>query len=298
MKKLLKEREYEPWLALAMAAPLAEAASRCSWLTVLVFGSVCTLLCMGVSGIRSPGWMRIIQWLTIVYVTAGFLDWTHDCWRGELSEYAVPAMILILASISAARGEEKAARAANVLRYGVFLVFAAVIISGASQMQGNNLRIGCETGAEKLTMVLLIPAIGAEETGSKKYRWIIPASAVTIALVTGGVMGRKADFYQLSRSISILGAAERLESLTAAAMTISYFALLSFLLVKAGNAWQDRGGKRRTGIVLAGLSAYGVYVASDAGQMLPTVLVTMVVYVIIPLLAELKNKCKKEEKRC
>lgn len=296
MNRSMTEREYRPWIAMAMAAPLAEAASHSGWPVALLLALFCTLLCMGVAGIDVSRKLCLIQWCVIVMTTAEFLNWTYNCWPGRYTEYAVPATILILAVISACKGEEKAASAVNALRFGTFLVFSAVLLSGAGEMEWRNLKPDWKIDAGSIAAVLLIPAIGAPSAERKKLRWEIPVAAIAFSAITRGVMGRKADFYQLSRSISLLGAAERYESIVAAAMTISYYSLMTYLISMAGQAWKKWGGEQKTGVRLCALLAIGVYLTGLRLNAVAMAMLMMVTFVILPLLTELKNKCKKEEK--
>lgn len=221
-----------------MAAPLAQTASASSWLAVLLVGAVCLGICWGLEriGAQPSSWLWVVQWFWLSLVLAEVLHWIMYCWPDHKSYHAVPLTLLALAGWLAGKGKEQASRAGSVIFWLLILLLGAVLLSGAKEIQWENVRPVWRMEKAHLITVLLIPAMGMslkEDSGSKG--WIL-ALAGLLAFVTTGVLtaaaAEKVDcaFYELSRSLRLLGIADRFESLVAAGMTLGYFVLLSFLL--------------------------------------------------------------------
>lgn len=296
MKQTLPENEYRPFLTMAMVVPLAQAVSVSSWVSVLTVGLPSIFLAMFVKPEKSPPWLALMQWTGIVILTSEYLHWTWGCWPEEGTELLVPVILLILAVLACMKGEAAAGRAAGVLRYGTFFAIGAVLFSGAGELEINRLAPQWRMDSVSVIPLLLLPALGGE-SNNKNAAWAAGILLYTAAVsaVTTGVMQYKGDFYQLSRSLSIFGVAERFESITAAAMTLSFFSLLAFLLSRGGAAWECLGGTTHTlGTLLAGILALILYLT---GLRLPQIILTegiLVLWVVLPFLTSLKRKRKKE----
>lgn len=240
----MKDRTYTPWLLAAMAIPLTEGAFSVSWVSAGVLAVLAWGLWRLPKG-EPPEWLCIAQWAGICLFVGYFLTGTYGCWPGRGSEYAVPAVLLGLAVWAAIRGEEAAARAGAIFRYGIFAVLAGLLLSSVNRWESVRLIPRWRLDSAGLLCVLVLPCMGrplTARTSTLLCSWLVLAAAVTTAL------GEHGGLYALSRSLSFLGAAERLESLTAVAMTLGYFSLLSFLLAKAAALWP---GSPKTGVLLA-----------------------------------------------
>ncbi len=291
------------WLLAAVAAPLAQTDSSSSWLAVLLVGGVCLGICWGLERIHdqpSP-WLWVVQWFWLSLILGEFLHWTMYCWPDYQSYHAVPLVLLVLAAWLAGKGEEQASRAGSAMFWLLVLLFGAVLLSGAKEIQLENVRPVWQMKNAALITVILIPAmgIGLKGKASGRKRWIL-ALGFLFAFVTTGVLtvsaAEKADsaFYEMSRSIRLLGTVERFESLVAAGMTMGYFVLLSFLLSTcAEGAEQIKQGKGRWGVwsnaVLTALwFIWGFRLSSTV-----LALGTMLTWVVLPVLNCIQRKIQK-----
>lgn len=237
------------FLLTAMLIPVIEASAGTPWLPAAVMGILCTILIRHSGEGRSNWWLRFAQGIWLILVAAEFLNWTHSSWNGKMSEYAVPAVLLLLACCSVKKGRGSAVAAVNVLRIG--LVFAAVIIcvSGVKQIELHPVKPQWDIGDGKLLLVLLLPLTAGKRaggTGVKAAVLAVWASSYLAAAGSGGL-------YDLCRNMN---GAVRLDSLAASAITVGSFALLVYLL----QSIQELQSATSESIVpLAAIAAYAVY---------------------------------------
>ncbi len=254
----LKNGKRSLWLPAAMAAPLVQTASADSWLAVLLTGMLCLGIGWGLERIRSEPspWLCVVQWFWLSLVNAEFLHWTMYCWPDYQNYYAVPLTLLILGAWTAAKGKEQASRAGNVLFWFAIILIGAVLLSGIKDVKLEKIGPELRIKNAHLVTVFLLPVIGRSvEKGAKGTKLGILGLGIATAVVTTGVLSAQAaadadnGFYELSRSLRLLGIGERFESLAAAAMTLGYFVLLTFLLSSCGDgAAKIERGKRNWGV--------------------------------------------------
>ena len=241
-----------------MTAPLAQTASACSWPAVLLIGAICLGICLGLEWIQaqSSAWLAVVQWFWLSLVLAEFLHWIMYCWPERESYHAVPLTLLALAAWLAGKGEEEASRAGSAILWLLALLFGAVLLSAGKEIRLENLQPVWRMENAHLITALLIPAMGIslKEKGACGKGTVL-VMGLLLSIVATGVMtvsaAEKADcaFYELSRSIRLLGVADRFESLVAAGMTLGYFVLLSYLLSTcAQGAEQIKQGKGSWGV--------------------------------------------------
>ena len=253
-----KQGNASLWLPAAMAAPLAQTAADGSLPAVLAVGAVCLGICRCLERLdaRPSLWLWAVQWFWLSPVLAEFLRWTTYCWTTHEDKFGVPLILLALAAWLAAKGQSRADRACSVLFWLLAFLFGAVLLSGVREVEFRNLYPQWRLENADLAMVFLIPAMGlslkSKPTGGKLRILVfsLATAAVTIG-VLGSSAAKDADcaFYELSRSISLLGVADRFESLVAAGMTLGYFVLLTYLLSACREgAEQIRGGKGAWGV--------------------------------------------------
>lgn len=278
------DKTYAPFSLMALVVPAAEAAVGKNYLPTLILALAAFLLCTWVSGLKEPDWkwLAYARWAAVAFLLAWSLNWTHICWPGKNSSYVVPGALLILAMYAVWRGS--AARAASVLRYGMYLILFILAVLGIPQIKTEDLRPMAQVPDMQLAAVLLLPML-AKKTGTWEYR-PIGLAAVAAAILTVG----QTTLYEYSRGISIGGVTEHMESLAACAMTVGYFALLCYLLDgirRAEKNWQ---------IWVMGLAAYGLYASGAAIRPEVSMILLLVFWAVLPALWNLKNHGKKTEK--
>ena len=279
------EKAYRPFEVLALTVPAAEAAVGKNWLPTLILTLAALLICTCVSTQEVPewDWLKKLQCIAAALILAKLLEWTHRSWPGTGANYAVPAVLLTLAADGVRKGS--AIRGASVLRYGVYLVLALLTIAGLRQVKPQDLAPRAQVPDLTIGAVLLLPLLSRRNGNAA-----IPLNG--IAATAASVLTAGSDsIYEYSRGISLGGAATHLESLAASAITIGWFAAISFVL----DSVQEKAEKRK-GVWIPALLAYGIYLTGIDIRGEALAALELLLWGVIPLLWGLKKKLKKIEK--
>lgn len=298
------ERNKTAWFLTALAVPVMQAASGCSWLTAAALGILCLGVCAGLEAMDVPEtkWLSAVQWIWMTVVLSAALEWALYCWPSDSP--AIPGTLLLLAAWTAAGGEEQSLRAGNLLRFFLIALLGAVLLSGVWDIQGENLRPNWRMDNADLVTVLLLPAagvcLGGKGAGSKLFLLVL---TIGVSVVVTGVLSgpfaaaQNSAMYELSKSVRLLGVAERFESLAAAGMTLGYYVFACWSLTLCG-----RWGKTVTGTETAGpvwLTAAASFAGfflkwPKTGSFVPAG--TVIMFVFAPLTATMIGKWKKRKK--
>lgn len=236
-----------------------------------------------------------VQWLWMLLIISEFLHWTMLCWPNHENYYVVPLTILLLAAVSVSRGSEAAGRVAAILYWVLAGLLGTVLLSGIKEIKLVNLMPQWKMQTAHLIVVMLIPVmgIGIEANNHKKG---IVAFGAAVAAITSGVLSlgliekMYAPFYEMGKSLSVLGIGQRFESMVAAAMTMGYFALISFLLTISANVW-DKEGRIERGVWISAAFSGMVFLSGMRMNSRILALGSIVVWVVFPLLENfLKNR--------
>lgn len=279
------EKAYRPFEVLALTVPAAEAAVGKNWLPTLILTLAALLICTCVSTQEVPewDWLKKLQCIAAALILAKLLEWTHRSWPGTGANYAVPAVLLALAAYGVQKGN--AIRGSSVLRYGVYLVLALLAIAGLKQVKPQDLAPKAQVPDLTLAAVLLLPLLSRRNGNAA-----IPLNG--IAATAASVLTAGSDsIYGYSRGISLGGAATHLESLAASAITIGWFAAISFVL----DSVQEKSEKKK-GVWISALLAYGIYLTGIDIRGEALAALELLLWGVIPLLWGLKKKLKKVEK--
>lgn len=286
---------YTPFCIFALIVPAVNAAVGKNWLPTLITGLTAYLICTWLDNSEKeyPAGVHLLRIITIVFLSAIFLQDTHLSWPGRGAEYIVPLTLLLLAGYAVWMGN--AVRGANVLRYGVYGILGALLLSGIGSVRPDRLMPTADYPDAKLAAVLLLPLLGRKQGGK---RWLpLALTALAAALATAGT--QENDLYRFSRGLSIDGVAERIESLTACAMTAGYYALLVFLLdAAAREARKMPGGERRWFVPLLLGIIYAVYLVTPQSLLPPVLAGQVILWGVVPLIWRRKKNFEKNEKRC
>lgn len=279
------EKAYRPFEVLALTVPAAEAAVGKNWLPTLILALAALLICTCVSTQEIPewDWLKKLQCIAAALILAKLLEWTHRSWPGTGANYAVPAVLLALAADGVRKGS--AIRGASVLRYGVYLVLALLAIAGLRQVKPQDLAPKAQVPDLTIGAVLLLPLLSRRNGNADIPLNGIAATAASV--LTAGSF----SIYEYSRGISLGGAATHLESLAASAITIGWFAAISFVL----DSVQEKAEKRK-GVWIPALLAYGIYLTGIDIRGEALAALELLLWGVIPLLWGLKKKLKKIEK--
>lgn len=275
------EKAYRPFQLLALTVPAAEAAAGKNWLPTLILALASVLVCTWISALADPNlqWLNDLRSIAAVLLLSGLLNWTHDCWPGRGAAYAVPGVLVLLAVYAVWRGS--AVRAASVLRYGVYLIFLLLAISGLLQLRWSQLRPRAELPSMALAAALLLPLLGR-----KGKTWhVFPNGLITAAaaFITAGT----ASLYAYSRGLSLAGVTEHLESLAACALTAGWFASICYVLdsVKEKEEKDNR-------IPFLGVLAYGIYALGVRFRPEIFVILELTLWAVIPTLWSMREKLR------
>lgn len=275
------EKAYRPFQLLALTAPAAEAAAGKNWLPTLILALASVLVCTWISALADPNlqWLNDLRSIAAVLLLSGLLNWTHDCWPGRGAAYAVPGVLVLLAVYAVWRGS--AVRAASVLRYGVYLIFLLLAISGLLQLRWSQLRPRAELPSMALAAALLLPLLGRKgKTWHVFPNGLIAAAA---AFITAGT----ASLYAYSRGLSLAGVTEHLESLASCALTAGWFASICYVLdsVKEKEEKDNR-------IPFLGVLAYGIYALGVRFRPEIFVILEFTLWAVIPTLWSMREKLR------
>lgn len=231
-------RQNSIWMAAAMAAPLAKAASVCSWPAVLALGSITVLIGMWLTRYReeqSP-WSDALQGLWASVVASEMLFWCQDCWPSHSNPKAAALILLALCIWANCKGRQRGARIGCILIWPVGFLLGLILVSAAPEVRLQNLYPSWEMPDAALVTILLLPAMYTrQKTGAGFYTGLL-GFAFFVSVITAGVLSpgissmMGTGVYELSRSISFLGVSQRLESVAAVSMTIGYFGGIGYLL--------------------------------------------------------------------
>lgn len=291
----LSEKLHTRWLLVAMAAPVAQAASNCSWPAAIIISTLCLGICAGLeklgTGEVQTRWLGAIQWLWMLLVISEFLHWIMLYWPNYGNYHTAPLILLTLAGLSVTKGAEKSARAAGVLLWVIALLLGTILLSGIQEIEWKNLQPQWQMQTAYFIVVMLIPAMGVGLSRTKgKYAILLYSTLVSV--ITTGVMSvvlieqMSAPFYEMSKSISFLGVGRRFEGLAAMGITIGYFALLAYLLTVTANAW-EMGRRQKRSVWISALFSALVFLSGMRMNSRLLAIGTLVVWVVFPTIQKI-----------
>lgn len=300
----LTAQQMSVWLLAATSAPLS-AASGAGWAAVALAGlAMLPLTCLsgrGWSGIGGATAVVEAIWLSLV---AGLmLQNSAVFWPGSRSGWFVPLVLTMLITLTK---PEAAPRAGAVVGLCLAALYVPVLVGGAAQTKVEWLPAHPGSWTQTLLLALLLPSLWGlwrEQTSGVGHT--LTATAVLgilfAALVQGILSPAVAQaqpnaFYEASRTLR-LGVLSRIEPVAAVATTLGWYALGSLLhstavcLAKQGGICTCKAGLGSA--MITGSAA--IWRISIPGYL--TVGVSLLLWVLVPFLAEKRN-FKKSEKRC
>ncbi len=216
------------WYTAALLVPVVHSASVLPWPVAVAEGTAAAFL--GKFSKWGTDWVLAVQKIWAGVMAGLFLQWSGYYWDDIAISRMAPLVLLALALwTTMVRG--KAARIGCVLIWPLLFLLGAVLLSGVSEVELEYLRPAWQMGAAPLAAVLLIPS-----NFEGKAKWKLPFVAIVVSTITSGVLSpdvavsSRSGIYEISRSLSLLGIAERFESLVAAAMTMGFYAVTTYLL--------------------------------------------------------------------
>ena len=302
------------WLALAMSAPFAYLAGRQSWLTLLVTEIVCMaafglVLLRPTHKLLSYPIFCLVEYIFLIAVCTATAVLSSGAWPTGRGYPIVPLTLIVLATVSAYWGADRASKGMGVLFWLTIILYSVLLCFGLKNIQLQNLRPRLETPYPIAWFVLLLPCViqFIPQSHKKKGQYgysLLGAVAVAFAVWTEGNLslqsakGSAWPFYEAGESVHLLGVANRLEALISVGATVGYYGLYS-LLVSAGGHLAERckpGWGNKGTIILGALGAAGVLFQIQISHFVLAVS-AFVLWVALPILVSIfpSKKCKKEQ---
>jgi hypothetical protein len=279
------------WTASAMSAPLAIYGGKTSWEWTLVIG----ILCVGISlltirfGSADYGKiLRLVQLVTLSVAAGAFSREISACWGEE--SMSMPLALLALAALSVGKSSQSAGRVCCCVAWIAAILYALVLVVGLKNIQWPRLAAtGYYDGL--LIVAYLLPAVWlmlpAERSGSRWLLGMVGFGLLISVLCFGtlsarGVVDAQQPIYQYSKSLTLLGIAERFEAVTSVALTLGLYCVLS-LLLSAAESMIKHGA-----VIAAVIASINVQISTKI-----TVILAIFAWIILPTI----NSVKKVKKR-
>lgn len=230
----MKTKQHTLWLLAALAAPIAHDSGSGWLMSAAAALAVLPLARIPKSWEGLTRGMAIgqILWLGVV---AGFLlPGSAVCWPSE-QDRAVPLTLLTLAALTK---PNRTARVGAVLAFCMALLAIPLAVSGASGVELRWLGPKLKPWPVGLTLVLLLPNLPSAGEGTKGIPGTALLTLALSALVQGSISLKVASttgspIYETARTLG------HLEPVTAAALTLGWYALVSLFLDSAARiAWE------------------------------------------------------------
>lgn len=250
----MNTKQSHLWLLAALAAPVAHF-SGCGWLTALTTAAAVLPLALLRRNWSFPKPLALIQILWLGIVAGSLLPAAAACWPSG-SAVAVPLTLLTLAALT---GAARASRIGAVLAFAMALLALPVALYGAANLEAKWLSPTPLTWEPMLALVFLLSALPGG--GAEQGRGILSVGVLTAALsvlvqgvLSPGVAASLPDpEYQTARTLGYL------EPVAAAALTLGWYSMASWLFASAAEiAKNSHMGRRLSCVLLWGTAACGL----------------------------------------
>ncbi len=303
-------RRLTAWLLVA-AAPIAGIYGGL-WPGVGLLALLCAMLSAAVQRLcpeqpRYPAVISLAQCLWIGILLGSLAGRTANCWEDASGFPVIPLILLALAGFAAKSGGERASRVGATLLWLTAILYAVALLAGAKSLRLEFMEPKIQIPDPSLVPLLLLPCAATLLPRSGKRYYIYNSAGVALlallfsfwlnAALSPKVAAQAADpFYEYSKSISIFGTVERLESLVACAITAAWVALFSLLLSGAG--YQAESVRKGGGVfgVWGAVAIAAAWMLSGwqiSGEVLAVV--SLVMWVLLPLLCGIKIFSKNQK---
>lgn len=236
----MSDRQLSGWMITAAAGPILSIAGRSDWLGVLVAIPACIFLCFAVRGCSQqtlPRWLCVMECIWLTVFLGGVARESATCWETGGDIPAIPILLILLAAWSSRNGSLPASRIGATLLWLVIPVLGLVMLAGTGDARVHWLRTEPKAPEGVLVGLLLLPCLRTflpykSEKSEKWLAWLPGAVALAgsvLLTTTVGKVSAENGFYELSKSITLFGVAERFEALVACVLTLSWFALFSMI---------------------------------------------------------------------
>ena len=224
----MKTKQHTLWLLAALAAPIAHYSGFGWLMSAAAALAVLPLTRIPKSWEGLTRGMAFGQILWLGLVAGLLLPGSAACWPSE-QDRAVPLTILTLAALTK---PNRTARVGAVLAFCMALLAIPLAVSGASGVVLRWLDPELMPWPTGLTLVLLLPNLPSAGEGTKGLPGTALLTLALSVLVQGSISLRVASasgspIYETARTLG------HLEPVTAAALTLGWYALASLFLDSA-----------------------------------------------------------------
>ncbi len=303
------------WVATAMLGPAALVSARSSWICVLVATILCGILCVVIYNFSGGNvWKNkvfcCIAVIWCIYAAAIVSAQGSIVWPGRGAQVVVPLVLIVLAALSSCHGADRASSVAATICPLCIIIFAVVLACGVGNIQWQRVTASYTAPNGMLLFVLLLPVvataiprcagtkIAAPLFGVAVFALVLSVAAIgTLSLPVA--LTRDDAFFEFSKSLDLFSTVQRFESITAVAVTLSVYAMVSLLFSGIYTMAQNVipvGGKWAV-LCAAGISA-GIVVAKLWIHTGLLVIVTVLLWGILTIFFQTffrEKKAKKHE---
>lgn len=280
-------KQHTLWLLAALAAPIAHLSGT-GWLTAAL--TALAILPLSLIPRTWEDLPKSLAYLEILWlgITAGLLlpasaaNWPSD------NTHVVPLTILLLAVFTNAAA---APRIGAVLAFCMALLAIPVGIAASSHIEPEWLTPTISPWSPGLVLILLLPALPA--AGDRKRR--IPYAALLTIVITALTQGTLSPqvaakvpdpIYQTARTLG------HLEPVTAAGLTLGWYALTCFLLQNTASIAKSGDIKPKTAITLAtATAALTILIPLQPNKTLITA-ITILLWLLTPLTSKISAQTR------
>lgn len=301
--KEITSAQLTVWIITALAGPLVFFSDG-NWVATLIASCV----------IGSISWISVrygrhwngpvyafVQVLWIALILSQIAAFSADCWpTGKQTFPVIPLTMLVLAVLSAIKGDRNTANGISVLFWVVCVLLGIVILFGIGDIRLNNLKPKVQTPESIMLLVLILPAVAGflnKERCSAIPFIAVATMAVGISLWIAGTLSPQIaekllwPFYDAAKSVQLLDIAKRFEALVSVGVTVGNYALYSMLFCAVETIYKPYGHERGM-VVATGVLAAALMLLEFSINPVISLIISGILWLFFPLLGLLKPKKK------
>lgn len=293
------------WMFAALVPCAIQLNSGSSWLAILIVSLTSVILlwarCKWGEIPRGKTYAAAM-WLYVVLIIGVLSRKSIDCWP-EGGHLAVPLILLALALWSSLKGPKAAAGIGAVLFWLFLLLYVVLFAAGIKQVKGQWL-LPTRSDADPLGCILLLTPLAVCNLGKGNcvnkrtlllYIIVIAASVITLGVLSPAVAyAKEYPFYEMTRSLTILGRARRFEAVLSATTTIGWYVLLTiYISIGADMAEQISADWRQKGAIAAAIVSAVLIIGKWSLPAIALLVTGVVLWLVMPLINGILTQIKK-----